>query len=225
MTLLGKEFGQRGAPRARADHGRMTHRPRTFRPREGPVNLRDEVGSAAAMRLTSEFWPPCCFACAFGASGCPSQETLGASALTILGAGVVNNPSNKSLRFDVLKFGLERFCFEMLRRGAPLKLSDDQPVVGRFFAESCQSQVIDDESRKSFVVQFMGKGYAWIAALGMGGRVGFTSTGLIEYAPDFQLHDGRDVHLLPPAADRRHFVPNGDDRFRVLVARRAHVQR
>jgi hypothetical protein len=127
---------------------------------------------------------------AFCAIGCPSQETLGAKAITILGEGVVNNPSNKSLRFDILKFGLERFCFEMLRRGAPLKMSDDQPVVGRFFADSCQSQVIDDESRKSFVVQFMGKGYAWIAAMGLGGRVGFTSTGLIEYAPDFQLHDG-----------------------------------
>src|SRR5688572_17032416 len=89
------------------------------------------------------------FTLAAGSLGCPKSETLGASAVTILGSGVVNNPSNKSLRFDILKFGLERFCFEMLRRGAPLKMADDQPVIGRFFAESCTSQVIDDESRKS----------------------------------------------------------------------------
>lgn len=143
---------------------------------------------------------------AFGASGCPSRESLGASALTVLGPGIVNNPANKSLRFDVLKFGLEQFCFEMLRRGAPLKMSDDQPVIGRFFAESCQSQVIDDESRKSFVVQYMGKGYAWLAAMGMGGRVGFTSTGLIEYAPDFQLHEGAMyVYFRPRRIDATSF--------------------
>ena len=154
-----------------------------------------------------DFAPPrCSRRGASRASGCPSQETLGASAITVLGPGVVNNPTNKSLRFDILKFGLERFCFEMLRRGAPLKMSDEQPVLGRFFAESCQSQVIDDESRKSFVVQYTGKGYAWIAALGMGGRVGFTLAGLIEYAPDFQLHDGAMyVYFRPRRIDATSF--------------------
>ena len=146
------------------------------------------------------------FAISAGVLGCPSQEALGTRAVTILGAGVVNNPSNKSLRFDILKFGLERFCFEMLRRGAPLKMNDDQPVIGRFFAESCQSQVIDDEHRKSFVVQYAGKGYAWVAALGQGGRVGFTSAGLVEYAPDFQLHEGEMyVYFRPRRIDATSF--------------------
>ena len=36
----------------------------------------------------------------------------------------------------------------------------------------------------------MGKGTRGSPRWAMGGRVGFTSTGLIEYAPDFQLHDG-----------------------------------
>ncbi|HMJ12312.1 MAG TPA: hypothetical protein VK524_12900 [Polyangiaceae bacterium] len=119
-------------------------------------------------------------------TACSSREELGRGALTILGEGVVNNPANKSLRFDILEFGLDRFCFEMLRLGAPLKLSDDQPVLGRFFAETCQSQVLDD-SRKSFVVQYSGKGYGWT---NLSGRLGFTSSGLIEYAPDFQMHEG-----------------------------------
>jgi hypothetical protein len=118
---------------------------------------------------------------------CPSRETLGRGALSILSEGVVNNPANKSLRFDILKFGLDQFCFEMTRRGVPLKLSDDQPVLGRFFADTCQSQVVDDEDRKSFVVQYSGRGYGWT---NLSGRLGFTSAGLAEYAPDFQMHEG-----------------------------------
>ncbi len=118
---------------------------------------------------------------------CGSRESLGDGSLRVLGAGVVNDPENKSLRFDMLKFGLDRFCEEMLKAGAALKLSDQEPVLGRFFAESCQSQVIDEEARKSFVMQYTGKGYAWTNVTG---KLGFTSRGLVEYAPDFQLSDG-----------------------------------
>lgn len=125
-------------------------------------------------------------------AGCPSKETLGGSAMGILGPGVVNDPKNRSLRFDILKFGLDRFCFEMTRRGAPLKLSDDQPVLGRFYAESCNQTVFDDESRKSLVVQYTGKGYGWT---NLTGRIGFTAAGLIEYAPDFQLDDDGAMYI------------------------------
>jgi hypothetical protein len=120
-------------------------------------------------------------------AACGSRESLGDGSLRVLGAGVVNDPENKSLRFDMLKFGLERFCEEMLKAGAALKLSDQEPVLGRFFAESCQSQVIDEDARKSFVMQYTGKGYAWTNVTG---KLGFTSRGLVEYAPDFQLSDG-----------------------------------
>jgi hypothetical protein len=125
-------------------------------------------------------------------TGCPSKETIGSNAISVLGPGVVNNPKNKSLRFDILKFGLERFCFEMTRRGAPLKLSDDQPVLGRFYAESCNQTVIDDEYRKSLVVQYSGKGYGWTNVTG---RIGFTAAGLVEYAPDFQLADDGSMYI------------------------------
>jgi hypothetical protein len=118
---------------------------------------------------------------------CASQEQLGGSAVGIVGQGVVNNPSNKSLRFDILRFGLGRFCEEMMERGAPLKLHDDQPVMGRFFAEGCQSQVFDDNRRNTLVVQFSGRGYAWT---NLTGRIGFRTRGLVELAPDFRLHDG-----------------------------------
>lgn len=135
--------------------------------------------------------------------GCGSRESVGDSTLRVLGAGVVNDPANKSLRFDLLKFGLERFCEEMMRNGAPLKLSDSEPVLGRFFAESCQSQVLDDEDRKSFVLQYTGKGYAWTNVTG---KLGFSSRGLVEYAPDFQLSDGAMyVYFRPRTVDASAF--------------------
>ncbi len=118
-------------------------------------------------------------------AGCTSS--VGSGAVSVLGAGVLNDPSNKSLRFDILKFGLATFCAEMLKGGAPLKFGDDEPVVGRFFAESCDSQVLDDDAHKSFVVQYTGKGYAWT---NITQRLGFSSRGVVEYATDFQLHDG-----------------------------------
>jgi hypothetical protein len=136
-------------------------------------------------------------------AGCGSRESIGDSSLRVLGAGVVNDPANKSLRFDILKFGLERFCEEMMKAGAPLKLSDQEPVLGRFFAESCQSQVVDDETRKSFVLQYSGKGYAWTNVTG---KLGFSSRGLVEYAPDFQLSDGAlYVYFRPKTVDAAAF--------------------
>ena len=120
-------------------------------------------------------------------SACASRDSLGSHAVSVLGAGVINDPSNKSLRFDILKFGLDTFCGEMLKGGAPLKFGDDEPVVGRFFADSCDSQVLDDEAHKSFVVQYTGKGYAWTNVTQ---RIGFSSRGVVEYATDFQLSDG-----------------------------------
>jgi hypothetical protein len=134
---------------------------------------------------------------------CGSRESMGDGSLRVLGAGVVNDPENKSLRFDMLKFGLDRFCEEMLKTGAALKLNDEEPVLGRFYAESCQSQIVDEEARKSFVVQFTGKGYAWTNVTG---KLGFTSRGLVEYAPDFQLSDGAlYVYFRPKAVDAAMF--------------------
>jgi hypothetical protein len=146
------------------------------------------------------------FSPAFAAAllcGCPSRESIGAGSMAILGAGVVNDPANKSLRFDLLKFGLDSFCKEMQKGGAPLKLADEDPVLGRFFAASCQSQVLDEEQRKSFIVQYQGKGYAWGGPFG---RVGFQTAGLIEYAPDFQLKDGAMyVYFRPRLVDTSQF--------------------
>lgn len=116
--------------------------------------------------------------------GCTNSETLGTKSVTFVGQGILNDPKNRSLRFDLLKFGLESFCDEMRKRGVALKLSDEHPVMGRFFAKECQSEIVDDEQRKSLLLRFTGDGYAWT---NLTGRLGFGVVSLVEYATDFQL--------------------------------------
>jgi hypothetical protein len=141
--------------------------------------------------------------CGLLSQGCGNSEALGVSAMSVVSAGVTNDPSNKSLRFDLLSYGMDRFCVEMLRRGAPLKLSDHEPVLGRFFAEGCSAQVIDNSDRQSVVVRFSGKGYAWT---NLTGRLGFASAGLVEYAADFQLHDdGMYIYFRPRSVGQTTF--------------------
>lgn len=145
---------------------------------------------------------PLAFVLLLGAAltGCPNKETL---AFSVISDGVINDPANKSLRFDLLKFGLERFCQEMTTRGAPLKLGDEMPVAGRFFATSCQHQILDTEQRKSLVVQYSGSGYGWT---NLSGRIGFEASGLVEYAPDFQIHDdAMYIYFRPQTVDASTF--------------------
>jgi len=117
-------------------------------------------------------------------------QSTGPQALAIM-PGVINRPDNKSLRFAMLKYGLESFCQEMTKRGAPLKLSDDQPSVGRFFPQRCDTRLVEDENNKSFLVQFFGGGYAWT---NITRRIGFEAAGVVEYDPDFIL-DGSTMYL------------------------------
>src|SRR5258705_8676461 len=112
-------------------------------------------------------------------------RSTGPQALAIM-PGVINRTDNKSLRFALLKYGLESFCQEMTKRGAPLRLSDDQPSVGRFFPQRCDTRLIDEDVNKSFLVQFLGSGYAWT---NITRRLGFDAAGVVEYDPDFMLDD------------------------------------
>ncbi|HEY5960252.1 MAG TPA: hypothetical protein VIV60_27050, partial [Polyangiaceae bacterium] len=112
--------------------------------------------------------------------------------LTLVGQGVINDPRNRTLRFDLLKFGLESFCDEMKKRGVALKLSDEHPVMGRFFAKDCQSEIVDDEQRKSLLLRFTGDGYAWTNVTG---RLGFSVVTLVEYSTDFQLGSDHSLYV------------------------------
>ena len=132
---------------------------------------------AALVLLALGVWLSSCAGMAQGA---------GADVLAIM-PGVINRADNKSLRFAMLKYGLESFCQEMLKRGAPLKLAEEQPSVGRFFPQRCDTRLVDDDAHRTFLVQFSGAGYAWT---NLTQRLGFDASGVVEYDPDFLLHDG-----------------------------------
>jgi hypothetical protein len=152
---------------------------------------------------SSTYFAGLVIACSALSQGCGGREALGVSAMSVVSAGVINDPANKSLRFDLLGYGIDRFCVEMLRRGAPLELSDREPVLGRFFADGCSAQVIDNGARQSVVVRYSGKGYAWT---NLTGRLGFASSGLVEYSADFQMHgDAMYIYFRPRSVGESSF--------------------
>lgn len=102
-----------------------------------------------------------------------------------VGCPCVRNHVNASpnLRWWLFSnFGASRMCPEMLKRGAPLKLTPDGNVIGRFFPVSC-SQSVDDQN-KTITIHFGGTGYAWTP---VAGRIGFSVETSVEYRPDFFL--------------------------------------
>ncbi len=135
--------------------------------------------------------------------GCQVDTKTGKGAASLIGRGVVNNPSNKSLRFDMLKFGLSEFCKELLHTGTPLRLADGQPVMGRYFGEKCEATSMDNLEKNTILVQFGGRGYAWTAGTG---RLGFRAQGLLELAPDFRIHqEAMYVYFRPVQVDTSDF--------------------
>lgn len=79
-------------------------------------------------------------------------------------------------------FGAERICPEILKRGAPLKLDQAGPTIGRFFPDQCQHVV--NEQSQTVTLSFGGTGYAWTP---VAGRVGFRATAAVEYRMDFYM--------------------------------------
>lgn len=104
-------------------------------------------------------------------------------ALVKLMPGVTNDPHNRTMRREIMSFGSQEFCKELLKRGTPLKLRDDAPAIGRFFATQCHFQEL--ENGDAFV-QFSGQGYSWTQP---SGRIGFRASGSVVYNPDFLLGD------------------------------------
>jgi hypothetical protein len=103
-------------------------------------------------------------------------------------AGPINDPSNRTLRRSIMQFGLDQFCAQMLRRSAPLKLTPDAPVVGRFYPQHCRQGVLDNGD---LWTQFDGFGYAWTT---FSKKVGFTSAATIQYNQDFRCADDNSIY-------------------------------
>jgi hypothetical protein len=112
--------------------------------------------------------------------------------VTAVGCPCVDDTINSSpwLRWKIFAmFGAGRLCEEMTKRGAPLRLADGAPVIGRFFPSGCQSVINDD--RQTVTLQFSGDGYAWTPITK---RINFSSTATVEYKPDFHK-DGGTVYV------------------------------
>lgn len=84
-------------------------------------------------------------------------------------------------------FGAEQLCPEMLKRGAPLRLTPTGNTIGRFFPESCKHEI--NQQAQTVTVYFSGNGFAWTP---IAGRVGFSAAASVEYRMDFYLGDEAD---------------------------------
>jgi hypothetical protein len=135
------------------------------------------MASLAALRYRSL----ALLAFSFLAPGTLSCQRTGI-ALVKLMPGVTNDPRNRTMRREIMSFGSKEFCKELMKRGAPLKNRDDAPAMGRFFADQCFHQDMDNDD---MFVQFSGRGYTWTQP---SGRIGFKLQGSILYNPDFLLH-------------------------------------
>jgi hypothetical protein len=102
--------------------------------------------------------------------------------------GPINDPSNRTLRRDIMGYGLGQFCRQMTSRSAPLKLTPDSPVVGRFFPQHCAQRILDNGD---LWVQFDGYGYAWT---NLSKKVAFTSAATIQYNQDFKCGDNDAIY-------------------------------
>jgi hypothetical protein len=103
-------------------------------------------------------------------------------------AGPINDPSNRTLRRSIMSFGLDQFCQQMTTRNAPLKLTPDAPIIGRFYPEHCTQRLLDNGD---LWVQFDGFGYAWTSVTK---KVTFTSAATIQYNQDFRCADDNSIY-------------------------------
>jgi hypothetical protein len=103
-------------------------------------------------------------------------------------AGPINDPSNYTLRRSIMSFGLGQFCQQMTSHNAPLKLTADANVIGRFFPQHCSQQTL---ANGDLWVQFDGYGYAWTP---LSKKVTFTSAATMQYNQDFKCADDNAIY-------------------------------
>jgi hypothetical protein len=142
-----------------------------------------------AAMLRSRVWVAgaALFACAGAGVGLAALEACSPNAVCKI-AGPINDPSNYTLRRNIMSFGLGQFCQQMTSHNAPLKLTPDGNVVGRFYPQHCTQQTL---SNGDLWVQFDGYGYAWTA---LSKKVTFNSAATIQYNQDFKCADDNAIY-------------------------------
>ena len=89
------------------------------------------------------------------------------------------------MRRSMLKAGMGELCKQMTARSAPLKLSDDTPVIGRFYPRSCSEREMDNGD---LFVDFQGEGYAYT---NVSKKITFKMQGAVHYNQDFLVAEDK----------------------------------
>ena len=97
--------------------------------------------------------------------------------------GPINDPQNRTLRRSLMSSGLNEFCRQMTTRNAPLKMSNDAPVIGRFYPQTCTQNELENGD---LYVQFAGFGYGYT---NISKKLTFTMSGAVQYNQDFLIAD------------------------------------
>ena len=104
-------------------------------------------------------------------------------------AGPINDPSNRTLRRNIMSFGLDQFLpADAPAERAWLKLTPDSPIIGRFYPQHCAQRLLDNGDLWS---QFDGVGYAWTA---LSRKVTFSSQATIQYDEDFRCAEDNSIY-------------------------------
>ena len=105
--------------------------------------------------------------------------------------GPINDPSNYTLRRSIMSFGLGQFCQQMTKHNAPLKLTPDANVIGRFFPQHCTQQTLAERRPLGPVRRLR------LRVDGPVEEVTFTSAATIQYDQDFKCADDNvDLRVL-----------------------------
>ena len=141
-----------------------------------PFDSRHKLPSRPALALA---------ALVLALAGC--GEACGQGALCKL-RGPINDPSNFTLRRKLLSFGLSDFCHQMITHNAPLKMTPEAPVIGRFYPQHCAEQEMPNGD---LFVTFDGYGYGYT---NLSRKMTFTMAGSVEYDQDFRITPECDVY-------------------------------
>jgi hypothetical protein len=125
----------------------------------------------------------------------------------------INQPENLTMRRGLLQKGMGDVCKQMLARDAPLRLSPDSPVIGRFFPQQCTANEGDQ-----LQLNFAGIGYAFT---NITKKVTFSTSVSALYRYDFTVTpDGPcDIYAYfrPSRIDAQNFTTNRIENAAVSV--------
>lgn len=104
--------------------------------------------------------------------------------------GNVNDPANFTQRRWILNQGLSEFCHKMLTHNAPLRMTNEAPIIGRFYPQHCAKQELQNGD---IYVQFDGFGYGYT---NLSRKVTFTMSGAVDYDQDFRVTDDCNIYAF-----------------------------